>query len=325
MERQGKRFWINRCSQDPMDRMKAVVTTASGPVIDTVPDPAPLPDQTLIGVSAFSLNRGELSLLKSRPTGWRPGQDVAGVVLAQAADGSGPPAGTRVAALVEQAGWAEQVAVSPDRLVRLPDTVSYEQAAALPLAGLTALRVLRLDGSLLGRRVLLTGANGGVGRLQVELAAAAGAIVTAVAAPEHAESLLALGAAEVVADPDAASGLFTFVSESVGGTSLKSTLDKTAPGATIALIGASGGEKTPIDIYDFIGHENVRVVSYFSYAHPEPPAADLETLVELVAGDRLHPELGLVDDWTHLDAALAALAERRLSGKAVLTLGSSAA
>jgi len=82
-----------------------------------------------------------------------------------------PAVGTRIVALVEQAGWAELAAVPAGRLAPLPAEVATEQAAALPLAGLTALRTLRLAGDLLGRRVLVTGANGGVGRIQIQLAA----------------------------------------------------------------------------------------------------------------------------------------------------------
>ena len=107
-------------------------------------------------------------------------------------------------ALVEQAGWAELAAVTTARLDQLPAGISTERAAALPLAGLTALRTLRLAGDLLGLRVLVTGASGGVGRMQVQLAAAAGAQVTAVARPAHEKELLALVASSVAADPAAA-------------------------------------------------------------------------------------------------------------------------
>ncbi|MET9914510.1 zinc-binding dehydrogenase [Streptomyces sp. NPDC006476] len=298
--------------------MKTVISTSQGIRIGTADEPTPAPGEALVAVRAFSVNRGELALLRSRTSNWRPGQDVAGVVLEAAADGSGPAPGTRVTALVEEAGWAERVAVPTDRLAELPERVGTEQGAALPLAGLTALRSLRLGGNLLGRRVLITGASGGVGRFQVELAAAAGALVTAAAS--RGQGLRALGAQDVVPDPEAATGLFDLVVESVGGTSLASALRRTAPGATIVLLGTSSGEKTPIDVYDFIGHEGARIVSYLSYAHPRPPADDLRTLTEMVAADRLHPMLGLVEDWTKLNDALAALRGRRIDGKAVLTL-----
>jgi NADPH:quinone reductase-like Zn-dependent oxidoreductase len=271
-------------------------------------------------VRAFSVNRGELALLAARTEDWRPGQDLAGVVVEAAADGSGPQPGTRVAAQVEQAGWAEFVPVPTDRLVELPDEVSLEQGAALPLAGLTALRVLRLGGDLLGRRVLITGANGGVGRFQTELASLAGAHVTAVADARHEKDLMALGAATVVASTADAGGDQHLIAESVGGDSLAAALTKVAAGGTVVVFGTSSQTKTPIDVYDFIGHEGARLVSYLSYAHPEPPGPDLRTLVDLVAADRLHPTLGLVADWALLGDVLSDLEHRRLSGKAVLTI-----
>lgn len=300
--------------------MKAIVSNPDGPVITTVDDPRPSSGEALIAVRAFSVNRGELHLLKTRTDGWRPGQDIAGVVVEPAADGSGPGRGTRVAALVQQAGWSELVAVPVDAMAVLPAEVSIEQAAALPLAGLTALRTLRLGGDLLGRRVLVTGASGGVGRMQVQLATAAGAQVTAVARPEYEKELLALGASSAVADPSAAAGLYHLVADWVGGTSLASSLGKVAPGGTVVI--ASGStDKTPINVYDFIGHEGARLVSYLSYAYPEPPASDLTTLAGLVAAARLDPGVSLALPWTRLRDALDAMAERRISGKAVLTVG----
>jgi NADPH:quinone reductase len=241
--------------------MKAIVNSPAGPVIAAVDDPRPASGEALVAVRAFSVNRGELDLLQARTDGWRPGQDIAGVVVEQAADGSGPAAGARVVALVEQAGWAELAAVPVSRLAPLPAQVGIEQAAALPLAGLTALRTLRLAGGLLGRRVLITGANGGVGRIQIQLAAAAGAEVTAVARPQHEKELLALGASSVVADPAAADGLYDLVADWVGGPSLAAGLGKVAPRGTVVL-GTSNTEKTPVNIYDFFGHEGAQLVSY---------------------------------------------------------------
>lgn len=298
--------------------MKAVINTAEGTVIEETDEPVPAPGEALVAVRAFAVNRGELALLQARTGGWRPGQDVAGVVVEAAADGSGPAPGTRVVALVEQAGWAEQIAVPTERLAVVPHEVSLEQAAALPLAGLTALRTLRAGGDLLGRRVLITGANGGVGRFQVELAALAGAVVTAVG--RQSDELVALGAHDVVAVLGSAAGPYDLIVESVGGASLAAALGKVAPGGTIMLIGSSSGAKTPIDVYDFIGHEGARIVNYMSYAYPGPPASDLAFLVGLVAAGRLRPTLGLVEDWSRLQDALAALRERRVSGKVILTL-----
>ena len=300
--------------------MKAIVNTPDGPTIADCVDPDRRPNESLVAVRAFSVNRGELALLEKRTDGWRPGQDIAGVVVEAAADGSGPPAGERVVALVEQAGWAELVAVPTDRLAVLPDDVGLTQAAALPLAGLTALRTLRLGGPLLGRRTMVIGASGGVGGMQVQLAAAAGAEVTAVAGARHHTELFDLGAVSVGEDPATAKGLHDLVIDWVGGTSLAAAIAAVAPGGTVVL--ASGTqERTPISIYDFLGHEGARIVSYLSYAHPSPPAADLAFLARLVAGGRLDPRVGRAADWLQLADVLGAFKQRRIVGKPVLTIG----
>src|ERR1700758_4751245 len=146
--------------------MLAVVPTPSGkaPVeLREVPEPQPSANEALVEVRAFSLNRGELRLFQSRPEGWRPGQDISGVVVQPAANGSGPKPGARVVALTDNAGWAERAAVPVHRMAVLSDNVLLEEAAALPVAGLTALRTLRHGATLLGKRVLITGAAGGGG------------------------------------------------------------------------------------------------------------------------------------------------------------------
>lgn len=286
-----------------------------------VEPPAPTPSEALVAVATSSVNRGELSLVKVRPAGWRPGQDIAGVVVEAAADGSGPAAGTRVVGLVDEGGWSQQVAVPTSRLVDLPPDVSVEQAAALPLAGLTALRSLRLGGALLGRRVLITGAAGGVGNLQVQLAAAAGAQVTAVSTRADATTRLGeLGATSVVRSVEEAVGPFDLIIESVGGNSLAAAVRAVAPGGTIVMLGTSSAEPTPLTIYDFIGHEGARIQTFFSYAAHEEIATDLRYLVDLVATGKLAPILDRVDDWTEVHKALAAVADRMSIGKVVLRI-----
>ena len=137
--------------------MLAIVNTPNGsaPVeIREVPEPTPAANEALVEVRAFSLNRGELRLMQTRAEGWRPGQDIAGVVVQAAADGTGPKAGARVVALTDNAGWAQRAAVPTHRMAVLADNVAFEAAAALPVAGLTALRTLRHGAPLLGKRVL---------------------------------------------------------------------------------------------------------------------------------------------------------------------------
>src|SRR5512146_1660557 len=208
--------------------MLAIVNTpgeAAPVAIREVAEPEPKPNEALVAVHAFSLNRGELRLFQVRPDGWRPGQDIAGVVLRQAADGSGPAAGTRVVALCDWEGWAERAIVPSHRMAPIADNVSFAAAAALPVAGLTALRSLRHGAPLLGKRVLVTGAAGGVGNLAVQLAARSGARVTAiVGGPERARVLDGLGAAAIVTDIGEASGRFDLILEAAGGASLKAAI-----------------------------------------------------------------------------------------------------
>src|SRR5207302_7618731 len=110
------------------DLVLALLNTASAATsveLREVDEPEPVPDEAIVEVHAFSLNRGELALLASRPEGWRPGQDIAGIVVQAAADGSGPKEGTRVVALADGAGWAQRVAAPTARMAALPDNVSF--------------------------------------------------------------------------------------------------------------------------------------------------------------------------------------------------------
>src|SRR3984885_3282051 len=135
-------------------------------------------DEVAVRVTAISLNRGETRRAgQQAEPGWGPGWDFAGVVEREAADGSGPKAGTRVVGLLPGGAWAERVNCRSHAVAALPDTVSDAQAATLPVAGLTALHALRQGGLLLGRKVLVDGATGGVGHLACQLAHAAGALV----------------------------------------------------------------------------------------------------------------------------------------------------
>jgi NADPH2:quinone reductase len=304
--------------------VRAIVTTAEKPEhvdLRDVPEPAPAAGEALIQVHAFGVNRGELRLLESRQNGWRPGQDIAGVVARAAADGSGPKEGQRVVALVDQAGWAELAAAPVQRIAPLPDGVAPEAAATLPVAGLTALRALRLGGMLLGRRVLITGASGGVGQFAVQLAAAAGARVTAVARAERGEALRSLGAHDVVAQVDGLQGTFDLILESAGGASLTAAFRLVGADGALVFFGNSSRETSSISFADFGGHPRARLLPFFVY-ESGPPAfgADLGLLAELIASGRLKPQIGFQASWRNLEAALAALRGREFGGKAILTI-----
>jgi len=305
--------------------MLALVAAAAKPehvAQAEVPEPAPASDQALVQVRAFGVNRGELRLLASRPDGWRPGQDIAGVVVRRAADGSGPDAGTRVVACVDQAGWSEQASAPVARLASLPDSVSFEAAATLPVAGLTALRALRLGGFVLGKRVLITGATGGVGHFAVQLAAASGARVTAVARDaDRGAALRGIGATEVVPALEELPGSFDLILESVGGTSLSSAMKLVGPDGALVFFGNSSQQPSSMSFADFGGHPRARLLPFHVYeTGPATFGADLAFMASLIEQGRLKPQIGYQGNWRQLDAALAGLRDRRFGGKAILTI-----
>jgi NADPH2:quinone reductase len=305
--------------------MLAVVNTPNGqePVaIREVPEPEPKADEALVAVQAFSLNRGELRLFQARPEGWRPGQDIAGVIARQAADGSGPPTGARIVGLCDWEGWAERAAVPGRRMAELADTVSFAAAAALPVAGLTALRTLRHGAPLLGKRVLITGAAGGVGNLAVQLAARSGARVTAVVgSPERARVLDGLGAAEIVTGIEDAQGRFALILESAGGASLTAAIERIEAKGTIVVYGNSSAATTEVDFRQFGEHQNARIQAfhYFTCEPEDRFGPDLALLAGLVADGSLRPRI-VEHDWRELARVGPLLRERQIAGKAVFLI-----
>jgi NADPH:quinone reductase len=298
--------------------MHAFVGTPSGPELRRVPGPQRAPNEVVVQVEAFSINRGELGLFAGRPEGWRPGQDIAGRVLAPAADGSGPAAGARIVAMVDFGGWAQRVAVPVERLAPLPDTVAPERAAGFGVAGLTALRALRRGDGLLGARVLITGASGGVGTFAVQLAAAGGAKVTALTGSRRRVDLEALGAQRVISSLDDADGEFDLVLESVGGDVLLAALRRTAPRGHVVVLGSSSGEPAAITISSFRPHVRQTVHPFWVHGSGEPVGEDLVVLAGLTARGLLDPVVGWAGSWDQLDQAMQALRDRRVAGKAIL-------
>jgi NADPH2:quinone reductase len=283
-----------------------------------VDEPEVAADQVLIEVRAFSINRGELSLLAARP-GWRPGQDVAGVAVAAAADGSGPREGARVVAAVDGGGWAQRVAASVTRLAELPESVGFPQAATLPVAGLTALRALREARTQVGHRVLITGAAGGVGQFAVQLGAAAGAEVTAaVGSLDHGAELTALGAVRLVSY-DELGGPFDAALDSVGGPVLEASIRAMAPGGVVVLFGRASDQPAQVSLPGFAGKHGVSIRSFYIYqTGVDTFGEDLAFLARLVGDGRLRPLIGAERSWGEAAAVVRALRERRLHGKAVL-------
>ena len=224
---------------------------------------------------------------------------------------------------MDQFGWAQLGAVPAHRMAILPDSVSFAQAATLPVAGLTALRTLRHGGALVGRRVLVTGAAGGVGTLAIQIAARSGAHVTAVVGSAgRAAGLKALGATEVVQGIDNATGRFALILESGGGESLAKAIELVEAKGTIVVYGNSSTETTPISFAQFRGAPNARIqtFSYFTSEAEERFAPDLALLVSLIEDGSLKPVIGVERSWRDIVEVGESLRNRLIPGKAVLTV-----
>lgn len=307
--------------------MRALVARPSAPHSlehAEVDAPSPQPGEALVEVRAVSLNRGEVRRLPQRREGTVPGWDVAGVVRVRAADGSGPGEGARVVGLANEGAWAELAAVSTHRLAELPDGTSFEDAATLPVAGLTALRALAVAGPLLGRRVLVTGAAGGVGRFAVQLAHRGGAqVIAVVGSPERGEGLSELGADELVGELSPEGVRADVILESVGGASLAAALQRVAPWGIVVAFGNSSGEPTSFDVSSFYPHSGSRLYGlrvFDELDRHDSAVRDLRFLAEQVSAGRLDTQVSLRRSWRQAGEALSALLERRVRGKAVLTI-----
>ena len=304
--------------------MRALVADSSAPgriAMRDVPEPVPAPDEVLVEVRAFSINRGELRMLGTAADGWRPGWDFAGILQSDVEHG--PRAGARVVGILQEGAWAERVAVSQASMAELPDRVSFAQAAALPTAGLTALRILRLGPAILGRRVLVTGASGGVGRFAIQLAHLGGAEVTALVSSSSARvtGLRELGADEVVSDSAQLRGRFDLILESVGGDTLGRLVTMVDPRGTLVMFGNSSDDPTTFNVRDIYNDALIRLQGFELFFGGDPFGRDLASLAALVAERKLDPQLADELPWEEMPEALKQLRNRAVAGKFALTLG----
>ncbi|MFN8488923.1 MAG: NAD(P)-dependent alcohol dehydrogenase [Caldilineaceae bacterium] len=199
--------------------MKAIIATKYGPPdtlqLQEVAKPTPKPDEVLVKIQAAAVNMYDWHLLTAdiflvrlmgqglrKPKKPIPGIDIAGRIEAVGSNAKQFQPGDEVYGDIspgEHGGFAEYVAV-PEKVVALkPANLSFEEAAALPMAAVTALQGLRDQGHIqAGQKVLINGASGGVGTFAVQLAKAFGAEVTAVCSTRNVEVARTLGADHVI-------------------------------------------------------------------------------------------------------------------------------
>jgi len=279
-------------------------------------DPVPGADEALVAIRAVALNVGEVTgLAERKQPGEVLGWDAAGVVVQPAAEGSGPPAGSRVITFGWAGGWAELRAVRTADLAVVPAGVDLGAASTLPAAGVTALQALRALGSVLGRRVLVTGASGGVGRYAVQLAALAGAeVVASVTSRARADGLAGLGAAEIVVGLENLSAPVYGIMDGVGGPQLAEGFLHLESGGVVQVIGMASGEPAALGDRQRWG----RSWRAESFVFATPVGGDLKCLVKLLAAGKLDAQIGWRGAWDRAPEAARALLAREFTGRAVL-------
>jgi NADPH:quinone reductase-like Zn-dependent oxidoreductase len=320
------------CDSTTTGHVKAFYASSfGGPEVMTfgdLPDPTPRAHEVLVAVEASSLNpvdwklrRGDHKVLAGSRFPKIFGGDYAGVVEQVGTKVSSFRAGDRVygfrAVLFGAAGaHAELVVAKSTSLRRIPDGLSFAQAATLPVAALTALSGFRLAGDVAGKTVLINGATGGVGHFAVQIAKARGAHVTAVCSARNRDRALGLGADEVVdyRTQDATRGRsFDVIFDAFGGSSY---------GATASQLNRRGVFLTTIPSVKlvvgwmrslFSGHR-VRA----SNARVRP--ADYQALEDLLATGAVQPVAEALFPIARAPEAFALAEAGGVVGKIVLTL-----
>ncbi len=311
--------------------MKAIVANSAAIgclEIGEIAAPVADSNEALVSVTTISLNRGELRRAEAAEPGMQIGWDLAGVVQSAARDGSGPAEGSRVVGFSRRMqGWAEQVALPTRDLAAIPDAVSDQDAATLPVAGLTALYALERCERILGNRVLITGASGGVGYFACQLGLLMGGhIVAHLRRPDYADLVRGTGVQEVVVSEDAAGiaehGRFRSIVDGVGGPLLASLIAELEEDGRAILYGVSAGPTTPLAIRDLMFTGDGRVEGFYLYRESDIEYASrgLARLLGLLAGGQLVTHVPVTGSWENIGETAAGLIARDFPGKAVLTI-----
>lgn len=314
----------------------AIVTRTEGPAAVEIRDdvPEPTEGEVLVEVKAVGmafpdllLSKGEYQVRPEPP--FALGVDFAGVVRA---DSGAFRAGDRVACVLPYGGAAEVVATTADGVFPLPDALSFEQGAALPMNYLTAEFALGERGGLQrGETVLVHGAAGGVGTATIQVARGMGARTIAVVSTDaKAEVARAAGADEVVLVDgfrDAVRAIapdgVDVVMDVVGGDLMTDSLRCLATQGRLLVVGFTGRSIPEVKVNRLLlNNVDVRGVGWGAYAMVRPGymRAQWERLVPMIESGAIDPPLGDVRPLADIGAVLTDMEERRTLGKSVLTL-----
>ena len=314
------------------------VTSLDGPAavtVEEVPEPAPDTDQVLVDVKALGVSwpdllqtRGEYQIKPDLP--FQLGVDFAGVVRSTPT-GSGFSAGDRVACVLPYGGGAELVALSPEGVFPLPDEMSFEQGAAMPMNYLTAEFALHTRAGLHeGQTVLVNGAAGGVGTASVQVAKGMGARVIALASTEQKRDFArAAGADEAVALEgfrDEVKRLtdgrgVDVVVDVVGGDLMTDSLRSLATEGRLLVIGFTAGSIPEVKVNRLLlNNIDVRGVGWGAYAMVRPGymRAQWDRMVPQMQSGSIAPPIGATYPVEQVSEALVEMEQRRTLGKSVV-------
>ncbi len=318
--------------------MRAVqIVSLDGPsAVEVVeaPEPEPSSEQVLIRVRAAGVSFPEV--LQTRglyqlqpPLPFVPGSEVAGEIVS-APEGSGLAPGDRVAALVLLGGFAEHAVAQADMVFPLPDSLSFEHGAAIPLNYMTAHFALVARGQLAkGESVLVHGAAGGVGTASIQVAKAfgAGRVVAVTSTPEKGEVATAAGADEVVLadgfkDAVKEAGGVDIVVDPVGGDRFTDSLRCLKEDGRLLVIGFTAGEIPTVQVNRLLlNNVSVVGVGWGAYVLKRPGFVrqEWDTLLPHLMSGAISPPIGATFDLDGAGGALLTLDERRATGKVLLT------
>ena len=322
--------------------MRAVqVITTTGPAdleVRDVGEPTPGPDDVLVEVHRVGvsfpdllLSKGEYQLKPEPP--FTLGVDFAGTVLGRAASGAGGfEAGQRDAAVGAYGGAAEQTATPAMFTFPLPDALSFDEGAALPMNYLTAQFALAERGGLrAGETVLVHGAAGGVGTATLQVARGYGARTIAVVSSEEKaavaraagadEAVLLDGFKDAVTDLTEGKGV-DVVLDVVGGDAFTDSLRVLAPQGRLLVVGFAAGQGIPTVKVNrlLLNNVDVRGVGWGAYAMVRPGYMQQQwaELVPMIESGVVRPPVGATYAMEEFGRALTDMEERRTLGKSVV-------